>query len=213
MDTAKIMIQMSGGSIRSHRGVRVFLAGFLVLWACAAQAATMDFNDHIGGADLGNGAVATLDATAVAGGVEISLTNTGAYDAIIGRLAISYTGQSDIHLAATPDESGLRSWNDGRSPIDIDTGMFGSINLGFWGANNPLALIRPGQSLTFTLLGATMDELFGGRRGAILNVLTEDGGRSLYGAAAPAVVPLPAAGLMLLGALGILGMARRRRAA
>jgi len=26
-------------------------------------------------------------------------------------------------------------------------------------------------------------------------------------------VPLPAAGLMLLGALGILGMARRRRAA
>lgn len=186
------------------------LVVFLAVWVSSAQATTLSFEDHMGGTDLGGVSGVILDAGAVSDGIEITLTNTGAYAALIGKLTMSYAGQeSDIRLAASPDTRAFRFGGDGTSPISV---AMGTISLEFWGRDMPLAAIRPGESFGFTLLGASMSDLFVGRHGAIISLFTEEGGRSRYAAVPLAEAPLPAAGLMLLAALGLLGAARRRMA-
>ena len=199
------MSRMSAFSFdRSFRmGFQIVLAAFFAMWAVAAQAVTLNFDEYVGGVNLGAGPVATLEANDVVGGVELTLTNNAAAGSNIGRLWMVFdgnTGGLSMSGAAIRDFS-TTPWMIAGNTFDINTGFFGPSSI-----NSVLF----GESVTFTLLGATVADLFGDSPGALINIAGLNGGTARY-AATLAAVPLPAAGLMLLGALGLMAVGRRSR--
>ena len=191
-------------------GPRAVLAAVFALWACIAQAVTLNFDEHVTGVDLGATTVATLEANDVAGGVQMTLTNVavaGGIDAFLTQLLMTYDGalgglslQNDAGVAASAFNTGAIT----NASFDFDFEVLWPTSNAGGGALR----LNIGESSTFTILGATLADLFNGTPGAMLHVQGLDGGGSTKYIAS--VVPLPAAGLMLLGALGLLGVSRRR---
>ncbi|MBM1222514.1 hypothetical protein JQU17_20080 [Ponticoccus sp. SC2-23] len=194
--------------------LRVLPAVFLMIWSGAAQAVTLTFDQYVNGADYGATTIATLEADDVAGGVQMTLTNTaviGGMNAYVSQLLMTYQGVT----------SGLSLSNEaGVATTSFQDGSF--LNAGFpfdlrirWDETDPLTQLNIGESSTFTILGASIADLFQSLPGtpfAMLQIKGLDNANATKYAASFAPIPLPAAGLMLLVALGLLGVARRRQA-
>lgn len=194
--------------------LRVLSAALLMIWSGAAQAVTLTFDQYVNGEDYGATSIATLQADDVAGGVQMTLTNTalvGGMNAYVSQLLMTYQGASSS--LSLNNEAGVAT-------TSFQDGSF--LNAGFpfdlrirWDETDPLTQLNIGESSTFTILGASMADLFQSLPGtpfAMIQVKGLDNANATKYAASFAPIPLPAAGLMLLVALGLLGVVRRRQA-
>jgi len=130
----------------------------------------------------------------------------------------SITGNVDLEdpglvTSATGDFATTVSFGDLVALTDIDFNAPGTIWSvgGFMFTASAFANIIDGATKSFTALGTVSGVGFDDTAGVL--TFTAQGGQSSVSFSATTVVPIPAAGLMLLGALGGLGMLRRRRKA
>ena len=196
------------------------LAAALGFVASAASALTVNFDTWITGTNLGNTSLATLTATQNGSDVDITFTNTGiagGVNAFDTRLLMQYNGSVaaiGFQFISGVAMTGLfKNVNDTAGPWDLGTGW------GTAGSPNGLFRLNVGESSSFRLLNASLANLFAGSGSspfAMIHVQGLTGGGSTkYGGSVPtpppAPVPLPAAGVLLLAAMGGLGIASRRR--
>jgi len=193
--------------------LRVLAAAFLVVWSGAAQAVTLTFDEYVNGANYGATSLAMLQADDVAGGVQMTLTNTalaGGMNAHVTQLLLTYQGVTGA--LSLGNEAGV-------VPTGFQDGSF--LNAGFpfdlrirWDETGPLTQLNIGESSTFTILGASLADLFQSLPGspfAMIQLKGLDTANATKYAASFAPIPLPAAGLMLLAALALMAGLRRTR--
>lgn len=188
----------------------------------AANALTVEFNDYHAGRNLGDTVVATLTAEQVFKSVKFTLTNTSTtpLSSFISQLFLTYDGPlapvERLNVGGVPT-AGM--WKNTKI---TNAGLQFQIAIRFatkWGEDR----LNPGESATFRLRNTTLAGFFQGDDFGMVNVqglgtlrATASGAGGTfakYTTAPVAPVPVPAAGLMLLGALGGLAFLRRRKAA
>jgi hypothetical protein len=118
-------------------------------------------------------------------------------------------------LAKDNDLDGV---NEGSNPLGL--WLSGGLESGTWSINSNAFILY--SSLMLVLKGSNPNSYVGyllnSTTGSYATTFFNKKGKgqgishvSLYGVLAPAAVPVPAAGLMLMGALGALSLARRRK--
>lgn len=186
-------------------------AAFLLLSTVGASAVTLNFNTYHSGADLGSTSLGTLEATQMGSDTLFTYTN------LLGSPHNSFTTQ----LFMTYDGSLLGSSLANVAGVAASSYAFGSfVNAGLtwnagvgWPATNAgggILRLNFGESSTFKLLNTSLDSFFVGDYRAMIHMQgLSDGQSTKY----VAPVPLPGAILLLLGALGGLGLIARKRQA
>ncbi|WP_284162906.1 VPLPA-CTERM sorting domain-containing protein [Frigidibacter sp. SD6-1] len=190
----------------------------LGLAASGASALTINFDQYITGTNLGQTTLATLTATQNGNNVDMVFTNTsivggsGAFDTALQMMyngstaGISVLWTGGVQVSSFTLGGGIGPYN----PWDL------VVNWATSNKGNGALRLNVGESSAFTLVGAQLSNLFfgsgsGSNPSAMIHVQGLTGGGSTkYG---PSPVPVPAAGVLLIGALGGLGLAARRRRA
>ncbi len=191
--------------------------GALALMASGAQAVTVNFDTHHSGLDVGQTTLGTLSAVQVGNDVEFVYTNTaiGFDPGHTTQLYLTYLGQ--LATVTLTNIAGVSTNGLSISP-PTNAGLQFQFEISWPTSNKDDGALRlnPGESSTFSLLNTTLAGFFQGDNFGMIHIqgLT-DGESAKYVASAPgtAVVPVPAAGLLLIGALGGLAALRRRRKA
>ncbi|MCY1127895.1 VPLPA-CTERM sorting domain-containing protein [Frigidibacter sp. RF13] len=188
----------------------------LGLAASGASALTVNFDQYITGTNLGQTTLATLTATQNGNNVDMVFTNTG----IVGGTGTFDTALQMMYNGSTSGISLL--WTGG---VQVSNFTLGGgigpfnpwdlvVNWATSNSNGGANRLNVGEFSSFTLVGAQLSNLFfgsGSNPSAMIHVQGLTGGGSTkYG---PSPVPVPAAGFLLFGALGGLGLAARRRRA
>jgi hypothetical protein len=203
------------------RMFKTILAGAVLAlgFSGAASAVTISFNDYREGRDLGDTVVATLSAEQVFKGVRFTLTNTSAtpLNSFISRLFLAYDGP--LGPVQRLNEGGVATSGYWKNAAIDNAGLQFQFAIRFLGTDR----LNPGESATFRLRNTTLAGFFQGGGFGMVQVQgldsmpapfsSQGGSYAKYTAPQIAPVPLPAAGLMLLGALGGLAALRRRKAA
>lgn len=186
--------------------------------APSASAATVNFNIYHTGEDLGSTVLATLEATQVGSGVRFVLTNstTGQPESFISQLFLTYTGNLDAVTSAV-NIAGKAASSIVKGAGFTNAGLTWNI-LAEWptaGSGGGALRLRPGESSTFDIYNMDMAGLFTSDTSAMIHVqgLNSGGSTKYLGGDAPAPVPLPAAGWLMLAGLGGLAALRRKRRA
>ncbi len=192
------------------------LAAVLMLWSCAAYAVTLTFDEYVTGEDLGETTLATLEITETADGVQFTLTNVAVdagIDAFLTQLFLTYES-STAGLTLT-DDGGVAT--DDFTTNDIINASFDFQIIVEWETSNRGGgeeRLEIGESSTFTIVGATLDDFLSDDDVfAMIHIQGLDGGGSTKYTATIPPIPLPAAGGLLLAALGALAIRRRREQA
>lgn len=190
-------------------------AAALTLGLTGAQAATVEFRTLQSGADLGNTVLATLNAAQVGSDVEFTLTNNtpGNATSFISQLFLTYVGaRNSVTLG---NVAGVATGGLSKGSI-TNAGLAFQFAIRWPTANtgNGALRLNPGESSTFRLLNTTLAGFFQGTDFGMVHVQGLPRGQSTkYTGSFAAPVPVPAAGFLMLGALGGLGLLRRRRRA
>lgn len=203
-----------GITMRFGRLLRpLWLAVVVAMAAPAAQAVTITFDSYVDGADLGAVDVATLEATQVGSDVEFVLTNTLTEKpkSFLVKLFLTYNGPTrgvSLLDVATVDARKLSIGNFSAAGLEFQ--FF--IGYHVTSVQSGLHRLNPGESSTFRLLNTTLAGFFQSTDSALVEVrgLGKTTPVAWY---QPSTIPLPSAGLMLLGALGGLALMRRLRRA
>ncbi len=200
-----------------------------ISFASTASSATVTtfFSTFLTGTDVGNSSLATLVAEDVAGGVEMTLTNTGTAAGVSSfdtQLFLAYAAPNDSSVGLT-HISGVQTKNFVTNAGNITNAGYSWQMLVEWGTsnnNNGAARLEIGESSKFLLTGATTARLFGNSGSnpyAMIHIqgvgdnanLSSKYGPGDNGGGGITPVPLPASLPLLLGALGLGGFALKRR--
>ena len=200
-------------SIRS-KVAAVIAALTLGLMASSASALTINFDQYLTGTNLGQTTLATLTATQVGSNVNMVFTNTG----IAGGTGTFDTALQMMYNGSTSGISLIQTGGVAISSFTLGGGVgpFNPwdlvVNWSQRNNNNGALRLNVGEWSSFTLVGAQLSNLFfgsGSNPSAMIHVQGLTGGGSTkYG---PSPVPLPAAGFLLIGAMGGLGLIAARR--
>jgi hypothetical protein len=203
------------------RALKAMLAGVVLALGLtsAADAVTVEFNNYLTGRDLGDTVLATLEAEQVGRHVEFTLTNvmTTPLTSFISQLFLTYTGS--LRPVGRENVAGVATSGFVRRGSIANAGLDFQFMIR-WPSSNSQDRLNPGESSTFRLKNTTLAGFFQGDNFAMIHAnalgaatARTTGGTSTKYTGTIAPVPVPAAGLMLLGALGGLAALRRRKAA
>ena len=187
-------------------------AAVLTVMASGANAATVNFDTYHSGLNVGSTTLGTLSAEQAGSDVQFVYTNTAfGYDpGHTTQLFLTYLGQQAT--VTLLNIAGVATDAFAKDASLTNAGLQFQFRVSWPTKNTGGGVLRlnPGESSTFKLLNTTLAGFFQGDNSAMIHIqgLT-DGASAKYVSTSP--VPVPAAGFLLVGALGGLAALRRRK--